>query len=134
MSLEKKIIKNEDVQEYSIFGWEIEGSTPEGAVILKRDKEDPNIKKYLNLELKYDSIKDKIKRLEMPVKPKNDGRIFSMGVCVLLAICLFPIGLIFPFYKPGMTKYEDEMNEYKKQLRMYEADLEDIRMQVQYIL
>ena len=135
MELEKKIVQKNEVAEYSIFGWEVEGDTPEGAVILKRDKEDAKVKKYFNLELRYDSIKAKIKKLEKPQKPANDGRLCSVGVCVLLCVfCLFVVGIFLLLYKPGMTKYNDDMKEYKKQLQAYEDQLEEIRMQVQYIM
>ena len=134
MELEKKIVHKNEVAEYSIFGWEVEGDTPEGAVILKRDKEDAKVKKYFNLELRYDSIKAKIKNLEIPQKPANDGRLCSVGLCVLLIFLFFVVGIFLLLYKPGMTKYNDDMREYKRQLQAYEDQLEEIRMQVKYIV
>ena len=103
-------------------------STPEGKVVLKRDNEDPKVKSTLNQEMKYRSIKAKIKKLEPPVQAKG----LSSGVKLLIAILLFPIGLLVYVIKPGGADYERELREYKKELKDYEEQLEEIRLSLQY--
>ena len=132
MALQRKVVNYGDITEYSVFGWEVDGNTPEGAVILKRDDDDPRIKQCINLELRYDSIKAKMKRLQMPEYPAYDGKLCSAGWCVFWSILLFPIGILSFFYKPGKTKYEQDIKAYDKQLREYQDELEEIRMRVQY--
>ena len=83
MALQRKVVNYGDITEYSVFGWEVDGNTPEGAVILKRDDDDPRIKQCINLELRYDSIKAKMKRLQMPEYPANNGKLCSTGWGIL---------------------------------------------------
>ena len=130
MALQRKVVNYGDITEYSVFGWEVDGNTPEGAVILKRDDDDPRIKQCINLELRYDSIKAKMKRLQMPEYPATNGKLCSPGIWALLLF--WPAGLFRLLDKPGKTKHEQDIKVYDKQLREDQDELEEMRMIVQY--
>jgi hypothetical protein len=128
MAKETLIVESDEMSEYSLFGWTFEKNTPEGKAVLSRDNEDPEVKKFMNQEMKYRSVKTKIKKLEKPELPKG----MSGGVKLLIAILLFPIGLLIYLYKPGQADYERDLREYNKNLRDYEDQLEEIRLSKQY--
>lgn len=128
MAKETFIVNEDEMTEYSLFGWVFEKGTPEGKVILTRDNEDPKVKRVINQEMKYRSIKGKINKLEEPIKPKG----LSNGVKLFLAIILFPIGLLVYLYKPGEAEYERDFKEYKRDKQNLEDQLEEIRLSIQY--
>ena len=86
------------------------------------------LKSFLNQEMKYRSIKSKIKKLEPPVQTKG----LSSGLKLLIAILLFPFGLLVYFIKPGSAEYERELKEFKREKQNLEDQLEDIRLSIQY--
>lgn len=128
MSKETLICDADEMSEYAIFGWTFEKNTPEGKAVLLRDNEDPEVKKFINQEMRYKSIKSKIKKLEKPEKPKG----LSNGVKLLIAILFFPLGLLIYLYNPGKAEYESNLKDYTRSLKEYEEQLEEIRLSKQY--
>ena len=128
MAKETLIVSEDELTEYGIFGWVLDKATPEGKLVLTRDNDDLNVKKFLNQEMKYRSIKSKIKKLEPPVQTKG----LSSGLKLLIAILLFPFGLLVYFIKPGSAEYERELKEFKREKKNLEDQLEDIRLSIKY--
>ena len=46
MAKETLIVSEDELTEYGIFGWVLDKATPEGKLVLTRDNDDLNVKKF----------------------------------------------------------------------------------------
>lgn len=122
MAREVIVVNQSQIEEYGLFGWTFERNAADGKAILCRDNEDPRVIKLMGFEHNYHAARNRLNNLQLPVKEET----IPMVLKVIIALFLFPIGLLVFLIKTDEEKYNRDLEAYNRERKELEAQIQNI--------